>query len=118
RRLFVKGGFVFRGSGVVLCPAIFRLELRVALDRPIVGKKGHGIVALDGDSVAIQILQFFGGCNRRQRHQQQESRKQTLHYKSPRVSRFLKSIHSHQTRQGVRSDTNKKSKELLSPSRS
>src|SRR5208283_1258019 len=39
-------------------------------------------------------------------------------YKSPRVSRFLKSIHSHQTRQGVRSDTNKKGKELLSPSRS
>src|SRR5271166_373287 len=118
RRLFVKGGFVFRGCEVVLRPAIFRLELRAALDRPIVSKKGHRIVALDGNSVVIQILQFFGGCDRRQRHKQQESRKQTLHLQIPSFFRFSKSVHSHQTRQGVRSDTNKKGKELLSPPRS
>src|SRR5271166_5282206 len=118
RRLFVKGGFVFRGSEIVLRPTIFRLELRVALDRTIVGKKGHRIVALNGNSVVIQILQFFGGCNRRQRHEQQESRKQTLHLQIPSFFRFLKSVHSHQTRQRVRSDTNKKGKELLSRSRS
>src|SRR5271166_1523979 len=108
RRLFVKGGFVFRGNEVVLCPTIFRLELRVALDRPIVGKKSNRVVALDGNSVVIQILEFFGRCHRRQRHKQQESRKQTLHLQIPSFFRFLKTAHSHQTRQGDRSDTNKK----------
>ena len=34
-RLFIKGGLMFRGSEIVFRAAVFRLELRIAFDRPL-----------------------------------------------------------------------------------
>ena len=70
RRLFVKGGFVFRRGEVIFRAMVVRLKLRVSLDRPIVGKECNRIVTLDGNSIPAQILQFFGCCHRRQASQQ------------------------------------------------